>query len=278
MRDPWELAKEAASRASVELRPVVSVPECDALLEVMAATWGDQQLVPREMVRALGESGNIPWGAFDGSSLVGFVLGWAGVDDDGLHVHSHMLAARPDRRHSGVGFALKLAQRAVALGQGITVVRWTFDPLVARNAHLNLHKLGAVVDRFTREFYGVMTDELNRGDRSDRFVVRWNLEAEPGPYGAAPGDEPPVLLRRRDDGSPAVRLDDQSEGLVEIPADHAALRASDPSTAAAWRDAIAEVAEACLAGGSLGIAFDRGRSAYVFGRPLPSEVVRHDLR
>ena len=67
--------------------------------------------------------------------MIGYVLGWAGVDpDDGLHLHSHMLAALPDRRHRGVGYALKLAQRAQALDQGIDLVRWTFDPLVARNA------------------------------------------------------------------------------------------------------------------------------------------------
>ena len=98
------------------------------------------------------------------TNMVGYVLGWAGVDpEDGLHVHSHMLAALPGRRHAGVGFALKLAQRAMALDQGIQVVRWTFDPLVARNAHFNMSKLGAQCDRFHRNFYGEMGDSLNAG-------------------------------------------------------------------------------------------------------------------
>src|SRR6186997_268982 len=153
--EAWERANQAAASAGVTLQALTSLDDADRLIEVMRQTWGDHDLMPREMVRAIAESGNLPWGAFDGEELVGYVLGWAGVDpEDGLHVHSHMLAALPGRRHAGVGFALKLAQRAMSLDQGIQVVRWTFDPLVARNAHFNLSKLGARCDRFHRNFYG----------------------------------------------------------------------------------------------------------------------------
>ena len=69
-------------------------------------------------------------------------------------MHSHMVAAVPDRRHAGVGYALKLAQRASTLEQGIEMMRWTFDPMVARNAWFNLGKLGALADRFDPDFYG----------------------------------------------------------------------------------------------------------------------------
>ena len=71
----------------------------------MIATWGDHQTIPREMIRALAESGNVPFGAFEGDDLIGYVLGWVGTGpaEAGLHVHSHMLAALPDRRHAGVG-------------------------------------------------------------------------------------------------------------------------------------------------------------------------------
>jgi len=237
---------------------LVTIEECDALISVMAETWGPYQLLPREVVRALGESGNMPWGAFEGSTLVGYVLGWAGVDAAGLHLHSHMLAVLPGRRHGGVGFALKLAQRAQALEQGITVVRWTFDPLVARNAYFNLQKLGAVVDRFERDFYGEMTDELNRGERSDRFVVRWDLEREPGARDRDDG-EPAVLLRRSSDGRPEVVDATAPAGLVEVPAEKI-----DPELSVVWRDAVADVAERLLADGVHAIAFERERSAYLF--------------
>lgn len=237
----WAHAHAAAAAADVSLRPLTSVDDAQGVLDVMIATWGNHQLLPREMILALGESGNAPYGALAGDgSLVGYVLGWAGVDEDGLHVHSHMLAALPERRHRGVGFALKLAQRAQALEQGIRVMRWTFDPMIARNAWLNLGKLGAVADRFRRDFYGPMSDTLNRGERSDRLVVRWDLEAEPGPRPVA-GDA----------------------ASVTIPKDYAALRERDPEAALAARDETAAALDTLLAAGRIVGAFDRARSAYL---------------
>lgn len=245
--DPWELARSSATAAGVSLRALTRVADADAILDVMIATWGEHQLLPREVIVALVESGNVPWGAFDGGELVGYVLGWAGVTTEGLHLHSHMLAARPERRHRGVGFALKLAQRAQALDQGIRVVRWTFDPLLARNAYFNLAKLGAVADRFGRDFYGEMTDTLNRGERSDRLVVRWDLEREPGPRTIEP------------------------VATVTIPEDHLALRGKDPENAAGWRDRVAQALEAHLLAGLVAAGFDRERSAYLI---VPAEEVQ----
>ena len=210
-------------------------------------------------------------GAFDDDDMVGFVLGWAGVDADGLHVHSHMLAALPDRRHGGAGFALKLAQRAQALDQGIAVMRWTFDPLVARNAWFNLGKLGAVVDGFERAFYGDMTDAINVGERSDRFTVTWDLEAQPGPWPGTVSPSTPASLARIDDGTwPRPSSIGSLEGdvaVLEIPAEYHELRADDPALGRAWREATAGAVEACLGRGLVGVAFGRERSAYVFARP-----------
>ena len=240
MTDAWELARAAARGAGVELRPLPRVDDADLINEVVRATWGGQQ-VDREVVRALAASGNVCWGAFDGSELIGFVLGWAGVAEGGLHVHSHMLAALPDRRHRGVGYALKLAQRAQALDQNIRVVRWTFDPLLARNAWLNLGKLGAVVDGFARDYYGDMNDDLNVGERSDRFMVRWDLPREPGP---------------RSVSGPRTE--------IPIPVDHQELRTRDPNEARRWRDDVAAAVEEAMARGQVGLAFDRERSCYLF--------------
>jgi predicted GNAT superfamily acetyltransferase len=241
MSDAWEMAGEAAAAAGVELRGLTRLEDAEAILDVMIDTWGEHQLIPREVLRALPESGNVPIGAFSGERMVAYVLGWAGVDPiDGLHVHSHMLAVRPGLRHGGVGYALKLAQRAQALEQGIEIVRWTFDPMVARNAYFNIVKLGAVCDRFERNFYGAMEDVLNRGERSDRFVVRWDLTRRPGPRAVAP----------------AVWL--------EVPRHLEDLRDSSPEEAATWRDRVADAAEEQLGAQRVAAAFDRERSAYGF--------------
>jgi len=260
----WALAREAAVAANVDLRPLSSLDQFDDAIGIMVATWGPFQLPPREVLTALAHSGNVPLGAYDGEHLVGFVLGWAGVDDGGLHVHSHMLAAMPDRRHRGVGYALKLGQRAQALDQDIHVARWTFDPLVARNAWFNLGKLGAVADRFGRAFYGEMSDEINRGDRTDRLVVRWDLDSAPTPRAVRVG-LPTVLAAEGDPVAPdPVRRTQPTAqgGLVEVPLDHAEIRRRDPELASRWRDAAADALETCFATGSIAAGFDRDRSAY----------------
>ena len=270
-RDAWALAHEAARNAGVELRPLPELEDADRIMAVMGATWPGHEPFPREVLRALADSGNVPFGAFDGQELVGYVLGWVGIDpeEDGPHVHSHMLAAVPDRRHRGIGYALKLAQRAQALDQGVGEVRWTFDPLVARNGYFNLHKLGAVADRFDRNHYGAMVDEVNAGERSDRFTVRWDIEREPGPRDVAAD----ALALAEEDGWPSqVREPPGRSALVAVPRDYAAMRADDPERGAAWRDASAAAVEACLTAGMIAAGFDRAASSYVFA--LAEDVPR----
>jgi predicted GNAT superfamily acetyltransferase len=268
--EPWDRALAAAASAGVELRALTSLGDADAILRVMIATWGAHQLLPREMIVALGESGNVPWGAFDGEGIVGYVLGWTGIDpEDGLHLHSHMLATLPDRRHRGVGYALKLAQRARCLDQGISIVRWTFDPLLSLNAHFNLAKLGAMADRLLPNFYGEMTDTLNRGERSDRLVVRWDLAVDPdGPAAEAGGFE--VLGRRGDDVllpmPTEVRPPMSALALIRIPREYHDLRERDRSLADDWRDAVARAFEACFDAGLVATGYTRD-ATYVLTEP-----------
>jgi hypothetical protein len=174
--------------------------------------WGAQEL-QRELVRAMQLAGCVLIGATaddHSRDLVGFVWGFAGWSG-GPHLHSHMLATLPDLQSRGVGFALKLAQRAAALDAGFDEVRWTYDPLLARNAWFNLMKLGASATAFLPEFYGRMTDLLNAGDRSDRFEVRWLLRSARAEDAAAgsPAPEPaggvPLLEAAGDPARPAAR-------------------------------------------------------------------------
>ena len=245
--EAWDLAHAAAETAGVTLRPLTSLADADAILRVMIATWGEHQLLPREEILALAESGNVPWGAEAGGETIGYVLGWAGIDpEDGLHLHSHMLAALPDRRHRGIGYALKLAQRASCLDQGIHLVHWTFDPMIARNAWFNLGKLGATADRFRRDFYGAMGDSLNAGERSDRLVVRWEL-----------------------DRTPALRTAPASHEEVVVPREYEALRAADRAAAFVERDRVAEALEDSFARGNIVVAFDGSSATYALA-PEPS--------
>jgi predicted GNAT superfamily acetyltransferase len=262
--DGWSEAEAAATAAGVELEPLESLEDASAITSVMLSTWGAHQEVPRELIRALQESGNIPWGAFHNGRIVGYVLGWLGRDDEGVHVHSHMLAVDGDWRSRGVGFALKLAQRAAALDHGIRIIRWTFDPANAENAHFNLAKLGASADAFHRNFYGVMDDALNAGERTDRLVARWDLDAR-GAGGAA--DEGFVVVDREgpeDRPAPGtVSAPSSGPALVRIPASYRELRAADRDLGERWREAIAAGIEASLGAGLRATGFTTS-SSYVF--------------
>jgi predicted GNAT superfamily acetyltransferase len=272
----WDLVRRAADRAGVSVSPLDDLAAADRVRHVISAVWGEQVL-PRELLKAFQHAGCVLYGAEADGELVGFVLGFAGLAD-GLHVHSHMLASVPGRQDRGVGFALKLAQRAHCLDLGIDEVRWTFDPLVARNARFNLVKLGAEAFRFLPDFYGEMTDRLNQGDRSDRFEVRWQLssdrvdralrgDAVAPPFGHA------ALVSSGDPAAPEPEASPVEPGpgaTVAVPPDLHVIKEQRPELARRWRNAAAEAFQRCFDRGLVATWFDPG-SGYVFelGEPPP---------
>jgi predicted GNAT superfamily acetyltransferase len=268
--DAWKLGHDAARRAGVEIRTLTELHDADAVNHIIRYTWGEHSTLHPELLRAFQAAGDAPIGAVADGRVIGFTLGFLGPEEGTVHLHSHMLAVLPAARRSGVGYALKLAQRAWALDAGISVARWTFDPLQARNARFNLVRLGAVADRFHRHFYGDMQDDLNRGDRSDRLEARWDLTREPGATTTA-GRRPRAVLAREPAGvdprpGTVEHAGDDPAARVEIPDDYAALRDRDPQLAARWRAAVADAIEGCLSAGMVGTGF-LPDCAYVFTKP-----------
>src|ERR1700730_4130745 len=154
----------------VELRELEEMRELEALF---AAIWErlDEPPVNSDLLRALAHSGNYVVGARLGNRIVGGLVGWlGGVPGHELHMHSHILGVVGDSQVRGLGFELKQHQRRWCLERGIKVVEWTFDPLVGRNAHFNLTKLGAQAHQYLVNFYGEMVDGLNAGEESDRIL------------------------------------------------------------------------------------------------------------
>jgi predicted GNAT superfamily acetyltransferase len=272
----WEQARAAAASAGVTLVPMKDMSDALRIHRVVAAVWGEEALDP-SLTRAFEHAGCGVYGAAgpDGQ-LVGFVLGFLGWED-GLHLHSHMAAALPEWQSRGVGLALKLAQRAACLDAGVEEVRWTFDPLVARNAWFNLRKLGTVATTFLPAFYGEMADRINQGDRSDRFEVRWRLSSDRVDRaldGMAAGPvRGPVLLGLAGEPSAPRPMETgvapQPGAVVQIPGDHRALRAGDAALGKEWREASARVFQACFDAGLVAPWIDR-EGGYVF---VPEEDV-----
>jgi len=117
-------------------------------------------------------------GAYDGERLVGYAMSLPGIRDGKAYLHSHHLAVLAEYRNYGIGRRLKLAQREEAISRGIRLMEWTFDPLELRNAHLNIARLGAVIRRYKRNFYGESNSPLHGGLPTDRIVAEWWLESD----------------------------------------------------------------------------------------------------
>jgi predicted GNAT superfamily acetyltransferase len=255
-RNPaWDAALKAADHSGVALAPMHGMADAEQVVKVVEALWGPGQLAAH-LLRALDHAGTVILGAEAGGELVGAVLGFPGLDE-GLHMHSHILGVLPKWQARGVGYALKLGQRAACMEEGIGEVRWTYDPVVARNAWFNLMKLGVVATRMFTGFYGEMDDSINAGDRSDRFEVRWRLESarvdralrgEP-----RDPDKGPVLLQAEGEAD-APRPKEtgaapEPGAQIQVPRDYHGLRARDLSLGRAWREASARAFAACFDGG-----------------------------
>jgi predicted GNAT superfamily acetyltransferase len=268
----WDAALKAAEDARVSLKAIRGMAGAERVAAVVEALWGPGQLPP-SLIRAFDFAGTVILGAEAEGDLVGIVLGFPGLDE-GLHMHSHMLGVLPDHQSRGVGYALKLGQRAACLDEGIEEIRWTYDPLVAKNGWFNVVKLGVVGTRLHRGFYGQMEDVINRGDRSDRFEVRWRLESERvrralREESSQPATGPVLLDVVGEPDAPYPKetgLPPEPGAVIHVPVDYHEMRRRDPALGEAWRDASARAFEACFQAGLVASWITRdGR--YVFGSP-----------
>jgi predicted GNAT superfamily acetyltransferase len=159
------------------LRTCHTVGEFRQVLALQKEVWGfeDIELVPTRLFVVGEKIGGHVLGAYEGTTLVGFIFGLPGVRDGHAYIHSHMLAVKQTLRDRGVGREMKLFQREIALSEGYELIEWTFDPLEIKNAYFNLEKLGAVARRYVVNQYGVTSSPLQGGLPSDRLVAEWWL-------------------------------------------------------------------------------------------------------
>jgi len=231
---------------TVTFRSLSSAEDYQACVDLQRVIWGHDfsDVVPLSILKINQKVGGVSAGAFaaDGR-LLGFVWGMTGVRNGRLFHWSHMLGVAPEARDLRLGERLKWFQRELLLPHGVEEVEWTYDPLEARNAHLNLNKLRAEVKEYVEDMYaGEMGSELARGIGTDRFIVRWRIASpqvaaaasgHPLERDLAPFTEAPVLAVEAGDES--VPLPPVPHVRVEIPVDIQALKSDQPDLAAAWR-------------------------------------------
>jgi predicted GNAT superfamily acetyltransferase len=244
--------------------------------DLFASVWAGPGGGPMSRNLLVGEAaaGSYLCGAFDGGRLLGACLAFWGPPASRL-MYSHIAGVAPESRGRDLGYAMKLDQRAWALAHGVDTVNWTYDPLVARNAHFNLHKLGGTPIAYHVDHYGPMHDALNGGDETDRLLVRWRLgsaETLRAIAGSSPTPrelarpEAVTVLEEGPDGRPVRTGSDGLRTRLVIPRDIERLRRADPSAAHEWRLAVRAELGKRLGSGAVVEDFDRTASAYLLRR------------
>lgn len=268
-------ASENGDRGAIIIRPITSLAEFRACVDVQADVWGPvyNDSVPASLIQVATYVGGIALGAFTSrDELVGFVFGLTGVDGGEIVHWSHMLGVRSSARNHGIGRMLKDAQRAELSRRGINRMSWTFDPLVAKNAHLNLNRLGARVVAYVPDVYGTTGSPLHYGIATDRLIVSVDTRAAAPPDTLDTATTPlPVLSPASQQGDLPVDVTAPPPELwIEIPADIRQIIEHEESAGATWREAVRAHFQWALALGYRVIVLQRdslrSRSYYLLRR------------
>lgn len=173
------MSSTSPAASGILVRRCERLEEFHACVDLQRQIWGeaDLEVEPATLFVVASQTGGQVLGAFDGGRLIGYTLALAALRNGAPYLHSHMTGVLPDYRNRGIARSLKLFQREEALGRGIRLIEWTFDPLETRNAHFNLNRLGAICRRYLPNLYGVTTSPLHRGLPTDRLVAEWFLDS-----------------------------------------------------------------------------------------------------
>lgn len=239
----------------IEIRPLATHADFEEAVRLQQEIWGFEEieLLPLRLFVVATKVGGQAFGAFDATRMIGFCLAIPGLKAGGKsYLHSHMLGVLPQYRDAHVGRRLKLAQREEALGRGIELIEWTFDPLEIKNAFFNMERLGAVVRRYVLNQYGTTSSHLHGGLPTDRCIAEWWISSP--------------RARAIVDGREFPR--NAIEARIAIPADIAEIRLHDPQRAREIQKLAGEQFQAAFDRGLAVIAFERSEKAgtYLLGK------------
>jgi predicted GNAT superfamily acetyltransferase len=239
----------------IEIRALTAHSDFQDAVKLQQQIWGfdEIELLPRRLFVVASKVGGQVFGAFDGQRMVGFCLAIPGLKAGGKsYLHSHMLGVLPEYRDAGVGKRLKLAQRDDALGRGIDLIEWTFDPLEIKNALFNTERLGAVVRRYVYNQYGTTTSHLHGGLPTDRCIAEWWIGS---PRAQA------IIAGARFERNP-------TEVRIAIPSEIAAIRSDDPKRAREIQQQSSDQFQAAFDRGLAVIGFEKSKEAgtYLLGK------------
>ena len=207
----------------IHVQKLIDSQDFESARKIFDITWSmdaGTEITPN-LLQAMVHSGSYLSGAFINNKIVGAAFAFPATND-GLHLHSHMTAVLLEFRDKGIGYALKIDQWNWAKKKNYSHLSWTFDPLVRRNAKLNIAKLGVDISAYHPNFYGDMPDALNAGDESDRLMVSWSTDIN------APKARELIINQ------------EPGDILIEIPEDIVAIRSKNQSESMKWRRQVRE--------------------------------------
>lgn len=252
---------------------VTDLDGCEQCRGIAAQVWGSDAACSTAQMIVHALYGGVVLLAFDGNRPVGFLFSFPARYRGEWVLWSHETGVIPSYLHKGVGTLLKHEQRHIAREIGYSAIAWTFDPLVARNAHFNLNKLGARIAEYKENVYGVDNHDLvNQGVETDRFVAVWKTDASiradhRSRIDVQSGDNTVLTLHG---ASPVVQLRAAMAEYVstQIPWDFSNLIQTDRNAAMSWRNAFRTVAYRLLHDGYQPVAFrsENGTAHYIWGQ------------
>jgi predicted GNAT superfamily acetyltransferase len=209
----------------IQIRECTTIDEFDSCIRLQREVFGlpELEISPRRHLIVSRQAGGWTLGAFVAERLLGFVHHMAAVNDNKIFGYSHMMAVAREYQNKGVGARLKWSQRERAISEGEDFIKWTWDPMQARNAYFNLNRLGVTVRTYAANFYGTdyVTGPSPEGARppgidSDRLFAEWHLQSA-------------RVMKLAEGRAPLV---DQSVAqTIQIPADWTGLCKQDSRTA-----------------------------------------------
>jgi predicted GNAT superfamily acetyltransferase len=231
-------------QSSLKIRMLHSVEDLEDVRKLESLVWSFEDSVPVNQSVAVVKNGGFILGAYYQEKLIGFQYSFPGFDGKKVYLVSHSLGIHPDFRRFGIGEKLKRAQKNTAGEMGYDVITWTYDPLETVNGNLNLHKLGAVVRTYIPNIYGEMSDQLNAGIATDRFLVEWWI-SQPKSNSVTGNDlHSAIDLKECEHGWLVDKVDltvSQNHISVSVPGHFQEIKKANLSLAIDWRKKTREV-------------------------------------
>ena len=271
----------------VRIRRAATRADFDSCVLLQRAVWGLSDLEITSAIQLIATThagGLLHVAESTEGQAVGFAYAFPALRDGTAHLHSDMLAVLPDWQQRGVGVRLKWAQRDDALARGVGLITWTYDPMQARNAHLNLRRLGGHASDLLENFYGITTSALHHGLPTDRLLVRWDLNSERVRRISAEGEQsatvamptsPRINDVRWQAGWPVSsepRLDmEDAELVLEIPPEWDVICQKSPWVAGDWQGKVRRAFQAYFGRGYVAADFAPTEEG---GRRRPFYVLR----